>query len=772
MKNLLAIGSIAVMLAGCVMAEKTSSVSVEKTDNILVLDNGDVRVRYDVLKQTYSAGDGGQWYLTHGRFPGQREDLSARVVTVSDTLGQGMAIEVRRPSGRIHTLALYEGVPFLCLKTSVENADTQSALHHDLVPLIAGLDVGIPADELRAFGCEGSQTLDEPRISYSFLSVAKPDTRAGVVCGFLTHQRGSGIVTVKTEDGGVQIEGRVQYGKLNVPAGEEIDGETLAIGYFDDGLLGLEAYADAIAKAHEIELPPVPSGYCTWYHARASDEQRTAELAEFSAEQLRDYGFDFIQIDDFWQISTESEKRDFTTHKPDGPYPSGMRHTAENINEYGMLAGLWLIPFAWNPQAPALVDHPDWFIHTPAGDINKVTWAGYCLDCTNPDTQDFVRDVISRITKEWGYKYLKLDGLWSGIGTKLLYPTPDYRPDELGEAILHDPDKTQIQAYRMGLELVRDAAGDDVFLLGCNIAQNMRSMGASFGLLDGMRIGRDVGAKWDNIVPCAELASHLYFFHGRVWYNDPDCLMLREPLTLDQARAWGSLIGISGQMNVVSEWLPGLPEERLDVVKRTLPNHGGCGRPVDLFESGIPQVWYLPMGNGNLKRHIVGLFNWDEKTESDVNFSLESASSPRSNSERYVGFDYWEDRFVPPFSGSVDLTLRPSSCRILSLQEVSDHPQLVSTSRHITQGGVDVIALDWDGRNRVLSGTSKVIGGDPYELRIATPETGSVWRVKSVAVSVADRRKEVAIRFNQDGAYARVPILSPETRRVSWRVEF
>ena len=35
--------------------------------------------------------------------------------------------------------------------------------------------------------------------------------------------------------------------------------------------------------------------------------------------------------------------------------------------------------------------------------------------------------------------YLKLDGLWSGMATGLLYPEPAYREDGLGNAVFHDP---------------------------------------------------------------------------------------------------------------------------------------------------------------------------------------------------------------------------------------------------------------------------------------------------------------------------------------------
>jgi len=307
------------------------------------------------------------------------------------------------------------------------------------------------------------------------------------------------------------------------------------VGWFDDCLDGLETYAAAVARAHRIRLPKkVLSGYCTWYHARALDAKRMATLAEWCEKNLKPFGFDVLQIDDGWQVSG----RDFTAHNPRGPYKRGMKPTAEKVRSHGFRAGIWLIPFGWDHTRAIFRYHQDWFARHKDGSVYKVHWGGTCLDCTNPAARKFLREVVGRITKEWKYNYLKVDGLWTGMAVKLLYPSPRYRGDDLGGAVLHDRSKTQVEAYRMGLKLVREAAGKDVFILGCNIAQNMRTLGGSVGLLDGMRIGPDVGARWGGVTRCALPTSHLYFLHGHVWFSDPDCLMLRPPLTVDQGRAW------------------------------------------------------------------------------------------------------------------------------------------------------------------------------------------------------------------------------------------
>jgi hypothetical protein len=71
----------------------------------------------------------------------------------------------------------------------------------------------------------------------------------------------------------------------------------------------------------------------------------------------------------------------------------------------------------------------------------------------------------------------------------------------------------------------------------------------------------------------------------------------------------------------------------------------------------------------------------------------------------------------------------------------------------------------------VLSGKSKVVGADPYELRIFVP-TGGFWQVTSADVSNVDRKTGVAVQIKQTGPEIRIRIDSPENREVTWKVAF
>jgi hypothetical protein len=733
-----------------------------------LLDNGLVVVRFNSHSGMLSATAGGRALLCEERLGQHSREVT--MIEAAGPLGHGEAIEVRRADGSRDRIALYPGVPFVCIQRRLANPGAEVQLVDKTTPTSVQVDLGKPPSDLRLLGCDGLTAGDQERASYAFLAAADPAAGAGVVAGWLTHNRASGIVLSRPDGNRLRIEGRSEFGRLRLAPGGWAEGETFAIGRFADSLRGLEAFADAIARVNQVRLPPAPSGYCTWYsrpHGRAADEQHLGELARFASQTLAPFGFQVAQIDDGWQVS----RRDFTGHKPDGPYPAGMLRMASDLRQRALTAGIWLIPFGWDPTRPIFAEHPDWFVKRADGVPYEVTWAGTCLDMTHPGAQEFLRQTVARITGEWGYRYLKLDGLWTGLAARILYPDPRYRDDGLGDAVFHDPERTNLEAYRGGLKVVREAAGDGTFLLGCNIAQNLRTLGASYGLVDAMRVGRDIDARWDHILPCMRMGSRLYFLNGRVWHNDPDCLMLRDPLTLDQARAWASWIVLSGQLNMVSEWLPGLPPDRLEILKRSIPNTGRCGRPVDLFEQADPRIWHLSGGGVGSSHDVVGLFNWDDGHPQVVSLGLAQLDLPGGGKGAYVGFDYWANEFVRPFKEKLEATLPPASCRVIALRPALDRPQVVSTSRHVSQGIVDLLEERWDGASRTLSGTSRVVGMDPYELRIAAPEAGD-WRVTAVVLSSGDRDAGVTIRTVQPGPQARVSIHSPVNREVRWQVRF
>jgi hypothetical protein len=78
---------------------------------------------------------------------------------------------------------------------------------------------------------------------------------------------------------------------------------------------------------------------------------------------------------------------------------------------------------------------------------------------------------MARTIHSWGYNYFKMDGLWTGTATEQIYVNDGYHDDHIGNnAPFHDPKKTNLEAFRDGLRLLRHAAGPKVFFSGCNVS--------------------------------------------------------------------------------------------------------------------------------------------------------------------------------------------------------------------------------------------------------------------------------------------------------------
>ncbi len=701
------------------------------------------------------------------------DKAAAKVVEANHPqFGRGKTIEIRRADGSSGRVTIFPELPFVLVQASIVNTNGEAQTFHRVSLAAMQLNPGAPAAQLTCLGTGGLTSPTNNPGSYAWLAVAEPKNRAGVVGGWLTHEKACGVVFAGTEGDRVTLAARGEYGQLRLPPGGTMETETFAIGYFADARLGLEAWAEAVARMLKIKLPPQPSGYCTWYadrHGGAGDEKSTAELAEFVARELKPFGFDFIQIDDKWQAgaSKNGPNKNFTTHNPGGPYPSGMKATAENIRRQGLTPGLWFMPFAGNFDDPWFQGHPEWFVKRRNGKPYDSNWSATCLDMSDAGASNYVRSVVERMAGEWGFTYFKMDGIHTGVGTPNIYVNAAYAEDHWDDAVFADPKRAPMQIYRDGLRMIRRTAGPQVFFLGCCAPQNMRSYAGVFGLVDAMRVGPDNGGNWKGWASVSPVyGTRHYFLNRRIWYCDPDPIYLRASISDEQARAICSWTALSGQLLAASDWLPALPSERLDMLKRCLPAHQAVARPIDLFETDTPRLWLVTDRHTGTRRDVVALFNWSNKPAS-IGDSLERIGL--NGHQKYAAFDFWANELVPTIEGDLRQELPPESCRILAVRPVSTHPQVISTSRHVTQGMVDVLAESWDPSAAALSGRSRLIANDPYEVRILTAGRAFV----SAELSARDKAAgEKVLEARENGGLLRVRLLSPVTREVDWRVNF
>lgn len=650
-------------------------------------------------------------------------------------------------------VSAFEGMPFALIRGSVKGGETFSVTNKVQYPAIVLEDKGLN----RAFGSGGLFPMSGNPGSYMWCAAVNAETGRGVVGGWVSADRGSGVVL--TRDG--TIIPRVDFGRLPIQPGATEMLETFAVGCFEDARFGLEAYADVIRRNYRIVLPAQPAVHCTWYCDKGSDERRVSVRAGDIRKALKPYGLGILQIDSGWQSGSTSngERKVFLKADPQGGYPSGMAAIADSIRAAGIVPGLWMMPFSGSQDDPWFADKMDWFAKRGDGKPYWTMWGGTCLDLTQPSVRQYVRKIIGQAVNDWGYGYLKLDGIACGLAVNTLNQNA-FKEDEYGEAVLSDSAKTQMQAMREGLGIVREAA-KGAFIMTCCAPQNMRSMGACVGLTDAMRIGPDNTADWKGMMRGLRFSCYSYFLNRRVWYNDPDPFFVRESFPLNEARCLASWVALSGQMNSTSEKYGELPPERLDLIRRTLPAHHGIARPVDLFETDMPRIWCVTKGDGEGRQTVLGFFNWGD---SSAEVKMPPAKAELNAGRPFIAFDYWNNA-IRPFSGnSIAITLPPRSCAVLSVREITGHPQVLSTSRHITQGMTDVLSEHWDGRSCTLSGESEIIGGEPYEMRLLSQTE----RGAAILISADAEGERISIKRTDEPVFSRVEISSPCSQKIKW----
>jgi len=762
---------IAMNAIGCLFVLSTS-VPTRGAESI---ETKRLRVVVDVDGQRFTVTDKSldRAFIKRGAFT--RPLQSVQAGSVADPIwGRGRQLTVTHTDGWTTLIRLYDGHAFVHIHTVAANRTNEPMTMSKLDLLEFEYDLGVPGENVRTLGTGGLRGAQAPG-SYTFSAAADPETRRGIVSGWLTHERGVGVFFPKVTDGRTSVAARIEFGQFRVEPGKTRPIDTMVVGYFDDARLGLEAYADAVARQYSIKLAPQPSVYCTWYHAGASNQQRIAENTRFAAEHLKPFGLGVMQIDDKWQAILPKGFRHEGRIQTTGPikvfvdsnanYPDGMAHTAKMIASHGMVPGIWFMPFAGNYRNPYF--DPDIFAKNPDGTpFHDGRWSGTCLDLSHPKARAFVAKRVKRIY-DWGYRYFKLDGMHTGAPSHNIYVHKEYRNDTFPDSRLHDPGTTHVEAYRKGLQIVRENA-PDAFILGCNVSQNMISMGPAFGLIDAMRIGPDNGSagggNFGGVKVGAWHGSTLYFLNGRVWHNDPDPVYVRAGNPLPMARLMCSWVAVSGSMLTTSYQFSELPPERLDLLKRTMPGHGLLGRPADLFETDQPRIWLLTDTRRDVRRDVIGLFNWNANEPVEISYDMGKLGlDPKAT---YRAFDFWENKFVDSIRATLKQTLPGGSCRVLAVRPAADHPQLLSTSRHIAQCMVDVLQEHWDASAKTLSGKSEVVAGDPYELRIALPGGGS-WKVKDATAG------ELPLTIDESGtAGVRVRFTPEATGTVDWRIRF
>jgi len=510
------------------------------------------------------------------------------------------------------------------------------------------------------------------------------------------------------------------------------------------------------------------TGWCSWWAYFSDVRERDVErVSQIFATKLKDFGYRYIQIDDGYQSGGGGLPKDWLN--TNDHFPIGLEHLSKSISEKGLEPALWVnVHFGDDSFAQS---HPTWFIEDPDGKPHKGPWIDYGLDGSVTAAIDAVVRPTYRALHKMGWRYIKVDTL-RHLLYDASYPSKEYFSNK-GIA----PE----EAFRDYLKAIRSELGADTYILAC-----WGVLPEVVGIANGCRLGGDgfgpstlqQYTSWNNVV----------------WRNDPDHCDLKP---LDRAsgkyvdgeeRIRPVLVSMAGGQLLLSDkaevyendanlegvkrsspilfTVPGqlydYDPQKTDHLKQGLRNdHGGANSgPIDADQRGeVCPWWMLDINEPFESWTVLTRMNWQKTPLSRADVRFRDLGLPAAT---YSVFEFWSKKYLGDFNQSfVAKSLDPKDIATYSIRKTLDRPQILSTSRHISQGGADLESVTW--RVRTLSGTSKVVKGDPYSVYIRVPEGYSL-RTAIFSGTRADIRVEDRL--------AEIKIVPEKTGSVSWRVEF
>ncbi|MCK5464420.1 MAG: alpha-galactosidase, partial [Bacteroidales bacterium] len=465
--------------------------------------------------------------------------------------------------------------------------------------------------------------------------------------------------------------------------------------------LGLPVY-EPMDDTH-FKNPPVMWNSWTNYYYMVTEEE-VIKNVDWIVENFNDYGLEYVVIDDGPERGEDGEHYWISNWNKE-TFPHGGKWLAEYIRSKGLTPGLWLVP---NTYAGALNDHPEWYLRDKDGK-HIMVYNTPSLDYTNPEVLDFLTEMFSTL-KNWGFEYYKFDAEFA---------LTEYIP-YVDRDKLYDKKISQIEAYRNRLKVIWNSVGAETFLEGCPGGTPLQGIGYFNSYFN----GDDIYNSWLGMYPfflslnanlfLNNIACYLMPGEGicvspkmdiekaRTVYN-PEFIRVassREKdissvgTTMNEARTIVTFAALSGTPYSFADRLPDLPEERINLLKKSLPTMPIM--PMDLFSRGgysswglfkeftpetyehnFPRIVDLKINSASGKYDVVAATNWTNVSEfRNISFAGNLGLDPDIP---YLVFDFWNQEFLGLINESVELNIKPHDTRVLHIRPLLQRPQVLVT---------------------------------------------------------------------------------------------
>jgi len=546
--------------------------------------------------------------------------------------------------------------------------------------------------------------------------------------------------------------------ELNLPlsAGESIASERVMFAAGRDYHSQLDNYGAAIRALHHSRISPDNMlGWWSWtaYYTKITQGAALTN-AQWLAENLKDLGYDYFHFD----LGYGYARGEYATPNA-SQFPGGLWDLTHRICRLGLKVGIWTAPFEVAERAWIYEHHKDWLLHNAHGDPISIGMAEevegerlFVLDVTHPDAQEYLRQTYRTLAREWGARYIKLD----------------FMDNTAIEAYYHRPNTTALEAQRIGLEIIRQAVGEDVLL-----DKDGSPMLNPVGLVDEGRISQDTGHAFLRSKEAEPGIAARYYMHRNFFVSDPDAFTvsrqlieertIQAPLTLSDAQVSITLSAVSGGMFEIGDDLPtlGADPDRVALVKNpdllAMAKLGRAAVPLDLLsyadKDEQPSVFLV---HQDQRQSMLAVFNWTEQPSSHT-FTFADLKLLAGNSYK-LSDSFAQDQPLVMDHETLRLDNQPAhTVKLIKIIDASIPPaapsiafqvpsqarigEEVELSSTVSKDGVPVLASHWDFGDGVVANAASLAhtytAAGNYTVRFSAKGLDDISLEKTFSIAVS-----------------------------------
>ena len=152
---------------------------------------------------------------------------------------------------------------------------------------------------------------------------------------------------------------------------------------------------------------------------------------------------------------------------------------------------------------------------------------------------------------------------------------------------------------------------------------------------------------------------------------------------------------------------------------------------------------------------VSGVFNMKETADKRV---VKFDDDLHLADGKYLVYDYFRNEFLGICENEIELDFVPYEVRVLALRPFKAVPQVVSTSRHITQGAAEIKDMAFE--SNTISLTADLVANDSYTVSVYVPDGYSV------------KDQTGFTNETRNGNIARFTFVPSETKEYSFCISF